>query len=258
MEQEKIIDRIKKLMRLAESSNANEAANAAGQAQRLMEQHRIDQTVLDMDGEEPDGDDEEIADHSSRPLTVSGRLPQWKTSLAVALATANACRCYIGHKYEYDTRKAKRTLCLVGRQSDVATISYLFGYLSKEIERLVRVNALGLGRTWASSYRLGAVDAIKRRLRDGTKEARQEARKRLEGQTAALVRVDKAIALIDERGAEVDAWLKSNMKLGKGRANSSRRDWGAYEAGQRDGKSINLDGGGKSVGSGKKAIGGGG
>ncbi len=255
MEQDKIIDRIKKLMRLAESSNANEAANAAGQAQRLMEEHRIDQAVLDLGDEEPEGDDEPIVDHGNAPLTVSGRMPQWKVSLSVALASANACRCYVGWKWDSAKHAHKRTLCLVGRPSDVATVSYLFGYLSKEIDRLTRLNARGRGRTWANSYRLGAVAAIRKRLREANKEARDNARKRLEGQTTALVKMDQALARLDARASAVDEWLKKNMDLRSRSASKANRDWSAYAQGQRDGQNINLDGGGNRLGSGKKAIG---
>jgi hypothetical protein len=257
-DQEKIVDRIKKLLRLAESSNANEAANAAGQAQRLMEQHRIDQAMIDVNDEDADDEPDEPISDEYEPLETSGRLAQWKISLATGIARVNGCRCYIGSiykgvkrgRYQYD-----HTLNLIGRPSDVTTVSYLFSYLVKEIERLVKLNGKGRGRTWNNSYRLGAVSAINTRMREGKDQARKEARAKLEGDSTALVKMDQALARMDALELELEAWIEENMNLRARQGSSSRRDWGAFAQGQKDGRNIDLGGSDRKLGNGAKAIG---
>jgi hypothetical protein len=255
---EKIVDKIKKLLRLAESADVNEAANAAGAAQRLMEEHRIDQAMIDIGETDGDGmEPEEVREFGEEPLEASGRLAQWKCQLAVALSGVNACRCYLGK--EYAGRKTKTKLCLVGRPSDVSTVRYLFEYLTSEVSRLCAKEGVGQGRTWANSFRMGAVHTIRRRLHEANQQAREAAKLKLKGKgTTALVRLDQALAMVDQRSKQVDAWMKENMKLGSARSSRSRRDYDAYAAGKRAGNSINLSGPSDSLKSGSKALGSGG
>lgn len=252
---EKIVDKVKKLLRLAESADVNEAATAAAAAQRLMENHRIDQAMIDLDGDEGDGvEDEEIENLHDDPLEASGRLGRWKSQLAMAIASINGCRIYLGRGYKDGT--AQTTLCIVGRPSDVASVRYLFAYLSGEIERLCKLQGRGLGRTWANSFRMGAVHTVRKRLREAQQKARQEARAKLKGKgTTALVKLDKALARVDERAKEVEAWMKKNMRLSSARSSASRRDWGAYAAGKRAGDSIDLGGSGSARRRGTRALG---
>ena len=49
MDRDKLLDRIKRLLRLAESSNVHEAASAAARAQELMSRHRIEAASLEAD-----------------------------------------------------------------------------------------------------------------------------------------------------------------------------------------------------------------
>jgi len=255
MDNNKIVDKVKKLLRLAESADVNEAAAAAGAAQRLMEEHRIDQAMIDVSEDAGDGvEDEEIHNSGDEPLEESGRLANWKTQLAVAIAGLNGCRVYLGRGYSTGTRQT--TLCLVGRPSDVASVRYLFSYLTGEIERLCKRNGRGLGRTWANSFRMGAVHTVRKRLREANRKARDDARLKLKGKgTTALVKLDRALARVDEQAKAVEAWMKKNMSLGSARSSHSRRDWDAYAAGKRAGDSINLSGPSGSRGGSRGALG---
>lgn len=253
MNHDKVIDKIKKLLRLAESADVNEAATAAGQAQRLMEQYRIDQAILSVDEDAPDGavDEENIKEFSDEPLAASGRLAQWKSSLGVAIASINGCRCVLSK--EWSGRKFRTTLCLVGHPSDVATVRYLFAYLVSEIERLCKERNNGRGRTWANSFRIGAVHTVRKRLQEAKEQARLDARKKLKGNTKALARISKALERVDARAGAVDLWMKDNLEMTTGRSRASSRDWDAYREGKRAGESIDLSGpsGGKA---GRKAL----
>jgi hypothetical protein len=250
-EREKILDRIRKLLELSKDpDNENEAAAAAGAAQKLMEKHRIEEAMLDRTPADEPIENERL-DGKWR-----GRGTTWKQRLAGALAKTNQCRIYF-------SGGATR---LVGRPSDMATVRYMYEYLIRELT--------GLGKKWGkqfedeygeapgrtphNSFKIGAVNTISNRLYQAQKEARRheqelaESADRVRGMSTALVRVNSAIAKIDERKAEVDTWVKKNLKLRTGRRKSFNIDGLAYGAGQNAGANVNLDGGGPALGAGAR------
>jgi hypothetical protein len=256
---EKIVDKIKKLLRLAESANVNEAATAAGAAQRLMEAHQIDQAMVALED-----DDAPVGSVENEPvrqfdddeaLHVWARLASWKLQLAWTVASENGCRTFQSHVYSHKQGRYLRTIGIVGRPSHVATVRYLFAYLMAEIDRLCRKSGRGKGRTWANSFRLGAVHEVRKRLAQARRKARQEARAKLEGDTVALVRLDHALARIDEFRNTVDAWMKENMNLHAASASRHQTDHDAWHEGREAGRGIDLDGSAGSVGAGNRALG---
>lgn len=258
---DKVVDKIKKLLRLAESADVNEAAAAAGQAQRLMEQHNIDQAMiaLEEDDGSPSVEEEPIKEFDDEEaLHVWSRLATWKLQLGWAVASANGCRTFQSYWWDNTKGRSMRTIGIVGRPSDVATVRYLYAYLMSEIDRLCQASSRGKGRTWANSFRLGAVHEVRKRLSEAKAKARAEARAKLQGDTTALVRLDKALARIDERRNSVDAWMKQNMNLRSASRSSSRTDYGAWNEGREAGRSINLGQGSASLTAGNKALGPGG
>src|SRR5215471_21045969 len=85
-----VIDKIKKLLALSESSNPHEAANAAARAAELMFEHKIQSADL------------EIAGGGKRPAEAviettlhGGKWREfWKGQLADSLARSMGCRVY--------------------------------------------------------------------------------------------------------------------------------------------------------------------
>src|ERR1700761_1021538 len=138
-----IIEKIKKLLALATSDNANEAAAAAAAAQRLMTEHQISQSALG-------GEAEESARRESDPLFSSGeRIPGWLNVLSAGICRQNSV-------FSWSTRDDTGAKCvkMIGRPSDVANARFLFAYLRSEIERLAQKHAVGGGRSYAENYRL--------------------------------------------------------------------------------------------------------
>lgn len=252
---EKIVDKIKKLLRLAESADVNEAANAAGKAQQMMEAHNIDLAMLPADDDGNPIEEEEVRqfDHDEA-LHVSARVASWHSQLSHRIAKSNGCSTFLGYTFSKEQAKYMRTVGIVGRPSDVATVRYLFQYLKAEIDRLCKQSAKGKGRTWANSFRLGAVHEVGRRLKEAKAEARREARDKVEAldgdQTTALARLDTALARIDQRLNDTKSWMDENMNLRNLRSRGSQRDWDAYSAGREAGSNISLGAGGGGVGSG--------
>lgn len=237
---EAAVDRVRKLLALSESGNANEAAAAAAAAQRLMEQHGIDAAMLDVDEDaEPDEpvDEHHVGDEGRR-------VAMWRNALSYALASANGCKSVLRKQ-----RRGPTKLVLIGRASDAAVVRYMYQYLTSEIDRLCDAEAHSRGRagkTWRNSFRLGAVDVITERLEEAKQAARDERRAEAGG-GAALVRVDKAIARLDARLSEAEAWAKHNLRLRKGGRSRWRQDPEAYAAGGEAGKRIRLDRGGPGL-----------
>jgi hypothetical protein len=234
--QEKIIDRVKKLLALGESDNPNESAAAMAAAQRLMTEHAIEQAMLDTTEEK---DDEQVVDFSDREdaLNQDKRYVNWKGQLAVTLSDANGCHCW----------RNQGRLHLVGRPSDVATVRYFFAYCVREIDRLVKLQGRGHGRTWMNNYRHGVVDAIRIKVRAEKKDLVEEMRSKATGMS--LVVVNNAIAKVEER-AKLSADHATRIhKLRKARSSYSRLDRSARDKGRQDGRNINLSSG-KGLGAG--------
>jgi hypothetical protein len=257
-DRERIMDRVKRLLQLGQSDNANEAATAIAQAQRLMTKHRIEQAMLDTSAnEEPE---EAIAASGHRghadPLDDSLRKKAtWKGSLSYYLATHNACRTWwLG-----------ATLHMAGRPSDMATVRYLYTYCVREIDRLTQQHAHGMGRTYANNFRLGCVDAIGGKLSEEKKaltealygEAQREAQ--AAKNATALVRLDSALAKVEKRDADVQDWVDSKLNLSETKRSRARYDNHAREQGRKVGRSIDVgrSAPSKGLGAGRERLGGG-
>lgn len=227
-----------KLLKLSESSNANEAALAAQRAQEILARYNIDAAALAGDESGP-VIDEPIADQGERLEAGGGRLAAWKPMLAQKVARVNSCRVYT----------CGSDIGIIGRASDVSKVRYLYSTLAHEVDKLTKAHAKGLGRSYAASFRIGVVSAIGEKLEAA--QAKVAAEMRAEQTTGAgLVRIDKALARISDRQREVDAWVRNNMRLGTRRSNT-RVNGGAREAGYAAGQSINIGGARAALGAGQ-------
>jgi len=229
-----IIDKVRKLLRLAESPNANEAAAAAAKAQQLIDENNLSAALLALDSGASESD-EPIEDFYKKgaPLDVQPLAHRWRSQLAGTIARANACRIYlVGGK-----------IALVGRPSDAETVRYLFAYLTREVERLCERDGKGCGRTWRNNYRLGVVDTIMLKLRQQREQFAAEQRKlaAADTNTQALVRVNQALVMVEKRSADTAEWVKKNLKLYAGSGSGSRYDGSARQAGRKAGQSISIN-----------------
>lgn len=152
MDRETAIAKIKKCLALAQSSNANEAASAMRQAQKLMEMHGLN------------GIDVELSDVSEKSTEAhSNMLPAWEMLLAQVVATAFGCTHYINHGLKKQFMAApKRTTGYVfvgvNPSSDIA--AYAFRVLQRQCvaDRLAHVREQN--KRLKSSTRSGRGDAF--------------------------------------------------------------------------------------------------
>lgn len=230
MADENLLDKVKKLLRLAERTNSEgEAAAAAAAAQKLIERHKLDVAALDL------SEAHEAPVEAPEKATLDGAEGRrnkcaWRGSLASGIARANACRVYwTGPRLQ-----------IVGAPSDVATVRYMYAYLVREIDRLAETKSGG--KAWLHAWRMGAVATVSQRLRDAREEARREARAEAQasgaGAGAAIVRVNAGIARIERAESAVEA-IMAAMRLRTARR-APVRSWGAYEQGRADGATIRI------------------
>ena len=216
---EPILNRVRKLLGLAQSPNVHEAASAAAMAQQLIERHRLERWL---DAERVvDADPFPIEDDRERPLEVARKLRKWRVVLATALADANGCVAY-----RLD-RGADQAIVLVGRAPDREAVHTLWAWLVKRIEWLSATHGAGQRRKWHDAFRIGAVSAIAERLAQSTAEVRAE-------QTAgALMRIDP-VALAQREALET--YVLAHLRLGRGRA--MRVDADGWQRGRAAGETL--------------------
>ena len=209
-----VIERIAKLLRLAEGEGAtpNEAAVAAAKAAELMERHRIDRATV-----EADDDVGDVRAWEDEPVHEARSLEGWVAALAKGIADTQGCDVVVRSWAGLPTLGPRIHIVLVGREGDVAVARYLLVYLHRELRRL------GRGEGW--EFHAGAVACVLQRLRDRQRAVRVGA------SSTAIVR-------IDQRKEAVVKWMADQ---GYQRRKIRRaHDGGEFERGYVAGRGVPL------------------
>ncbi|MEI6213543.1 MAG: DUF2786 domain-containing protein [Desulfuromonadales bacterium] len=157
MEPNPIIEKIRKLLALANSTNEHEAALAAAHAQRLLSEHNLAMADIDTKQAPQTADIVET--------TAAKTLPKWVRNLSAGVCNAFDCQA-IHHP-------AQGRMTFIGVGADVQIASYTFAYLDKTVRRLcsgfmkhhVSDNLPNRNRELLrQSYYLGAVSTINTQL----------------------------------------------------------------------------------------------
>ena len=214
MEKTPIIEKIKKLLALANSSNEHEAALAAGHAQRLLSEHNLAMADIEA-AHRPDKADK-------AETYVSKSLPKWMRHLSAGVSTAFDCQA-IHHP-------ATGKMTFIGIGADVQIAAYTFTYLDRTVRKLCsnymkqHVSSTIANRhreLMRQSYYLGAVSTISARLR--------EQKVQTPVTTGALVLVKEG--LISQAMNEI-----GNLRTMRSRKSYVNSD--AYTKGQTDGGQV--------------------
>jgi len=238
--QEKMLERVRRLLRLAEgASNANEAAAAAAAAQKLIEMHRLDQAMLDIrDDRQPV---EEPVERDPSPLDRSKTRVLWKGILANSIAAVNNCKA-IG---------AARggNIEIIGTASNIATVRYLYAYFVRQVDVMADGYA-GYGRAWIHAWRAGCAETIAVRLRDAQAKLREDMLAQHAGGGSALALVHAGIARVDAEMSAVTRYMGGipTQKIKAGKISAAD----GFVRGRLDGYAVNIDNG-PALGQGAKA-----
>jgi hypothetical protein len=244
MVNDSVLERIRKLLALARgSTNDNEAANAFAQAQTLLSRHKLDAAQVELTTGVPQVSEPIL--NSSVPLYSGKRVIHWKSSLANEIARLNACKLYINNSIKGIEYR------LIGRQSDIDIVSYLFDSIVSQIEAasaLALYQGKGHGKTFTNNFKHAASAEVIRRLIEAKNSVQTEFAKT--NGTAAMV-------LVDSRMQEVLQWQEKNLPLRKGKQNAGYRgDMNGILQGRAAGQKVLLNPGlGSSSGSGVRLLG---
>ncbi len=224
----RIIDKVKKLLALADGAGATpgESAAAAARAAAILEHYKLERAELDAPDDEAVGADHEI-------FSRSGAIPTWQRMLVFVIARATGTSSYILRR-----GRTFQRLMLIGRPSDVEVAKYLFSYCKLEINRLTDEYADRceiIGQKERNNFRVGAVMTIAEKL--GVVRDRQRAA----ASSTAIVRVEA-------RDAAVEAFVKS-MNIPTARKPKISYDQDARALGKDAARSIEIR---KGVGEGEK------
>ena len=224
---DEIIEKVRKLLALGQSDNEHEAALAIARAQALMEKYGIEAAMLRVNGD----DDEPVEDFAV--FTRSRQKIFWRGKLAATLAKANGCRMY-WHRDGYG--KSKRVhIRVVGRKTDADWVQQLFTHCALEIDRLTARHATS--REFGRSFRFGCVAAIATAIREEKERLRDELRADAE-RRGRVANLEKALVVVDGRGASAAAWMKEHLRLRSGGGPSGGLDAAGYAAGRAAGSDI--------------------
>lgn len=212
----RIIDKIRKLLALSNSSNEHEAALAASHAQRLLSAHNL--AMADIESEQKPQSADKVE------ASVSKTLPKWVRHLSAGVCSAFDCQG-IHHP-------ATGKMTFIGVGADVQIAAYTFTYLDKTIRRLcsyymkrhANENIPTRHRElMRQSYYLGAVSTINLTLR--------EQKVQTPITPGALVPIKEGLI------------KKAMADIGPTRTVRSRRsyiDSHAYTKGQKDGQHVGI------------------
>jgi hypothetical protein len=246
MTYEEAIEKVAKLLRLAQSNNANQSALAASRAQEIIDKYRIEAAALELETNGTQSKpDEPIKDFGADLMDAESRkLATWRQRLFTKIAKMNGCKGYVDRKRDGTNY---RGIAIVGQPSNAATVRYLYAWLRSEVDRLANRDCRGFGHTYANNYRNGVVDTIALKLQAAQKESIARIVKELTGpatvgqpQPLALIRVEAAVAKIERQAQEVQEWMDENLNLRSGSTSYFHADHSAREAGRIAGREIHI------------------
>ena len=248
MTRDEAIQKAIKLLRLSQSSNPHEAALAAQRAQEILTKFDISQAMLEesngtKDPEEPIYD---MVKKGEFLDSMGNNLVGWKARLANEIGKANSCFCYDATVPQLHSQPKKK-ISLIGRQSDITVVNFLYQHCSREVDRITKANGKGKGKNWSTQFRHGMVDTICDRVKKAKKETIQEMRQEYQANPMALVCLDKALAKIEKKDKEVIQFVKdySEMKFKNLKTDLGGYNPDARNQGREAGKQVSLN---KSLG----------
>jgi hypothetical protein len=221
----KVIARVVHLRKLAAgNTNIHEANAAAAAADKLIQEHRLSQAELEASGNAPSDPMHSVKLHEG------GRRTAWRETLLWALSGHYGCSWFMNHGRSFSSGREKRSLdyTLVGRQSDVEIVVYMFSWLTEEIERLCRWHSGGKGTGYARAWLDGAAIGVRDTFRARAAEMKAK-------------EVSTAMVLLDNRSKEAETYkYAKNPGLKKVAAVAGGRDYSAREQGYKVGREIQI------------------
>lgn len=141
-----LLEKISKLLALANSPNEHEAALAAQKAAELLAQHNLCVADLGQDQDE---------DITKGIVDKTGRYVTWKMWILAGIAHANGCQAM--------RSTSTGEMRLVGTETNIVVSKSLYQYLTAVVDKLVKQHR-GKGRAFINAFRVGCATRLRQRL----------------------------------------------------------------------------------------------
>jgi hypothetical protein len=221
---DKVLDRLMKLLEMSKRGTENEAEIAAQRAAELCAKYQLD--VADVEAQlQAKGGKAKVPEFET--IRIDGddpkpkRVERWHGQLLGSIAEVMGCRAWMHGKGRY------QIFLMIGPKGRVAAAKYLYAMLEKDVNRMSREAQRRHGEgsnAWRRSYAIGMVSKIYLRLKQGKAEA-------FKGATGgALVVVDATQKALDEEMAKMD--LKAAKT--KARKRPDATSWGYLDGDKVD------------------------
>lgn len=225
MPDDKILDRIKKLLALAESPNEAEAASAAEKANAMLAQYRI--TMADLpSNEQPDAPIGTTQDESTSSSP-------WIRGLWGATAKLNFCA------YLYSSGSHRTYHYIIGDEASSVATQSMATYLTQTVNRLARKARKEQGETskFERSFKKGAAASLINRLNARTAELRAG-----KDSQNNIANANNLPALYESNDKALAAYIKDEFGQTKAtRARAGNVDANAFHQGVQAGKNVGIN-----------------
>lgn len=121
----KILDKINKLLKLAQSPNLQEASSAMEKAHQLLKEHNLQMSDI-----------HEKSDLSEVIYGESGRIMNWKKILLNEICTFNYCKVMLSKTFVDYKKNSSSKFVLYGREENIAATKVMYEYLVSAIDRI--------------------------------------------------------------------------------------------------------------------------
>lgn len=219
-----VADKIKKLMAKARDAAAGEAEAlaCADRARKLMEEHGLDESVLEERGE--------ISPHTVNPKYID----PWRRQIIIQCSRLYGCEA-VFYKGVTENRYD-----IIGREAGATVAASMIQFLDDEVRRLALAarRAAGGDRRYLLAFERGCGTRIAGRLYE-MREA-SESQAKVEGTGLVLMKEYQ----------QVQAWMEDNMRTTTSKGRGSKLVGEGARAGIAAGNNVNLGGqvGGSSGG----------
>jgi len=158
---DKIIQRLQRLLALAEGRGATEAeaALAMERAQDLLAKHNLSMASVFAAGAKDTEKREESELDAIKGSKGRAAMYKWQQELMRSIADANYCRHWI--RTTYNRRSKLNSHVLIGRESNVVACRLMFEYLLQSMDRMIPVKDQSRS---AYSWKEGCVDRLVERI----------------------------------------------------------------------------------------------
>lgn len=214
MDKDKILERLRKVLAMTKSTNANEAENARRIAAKMMAEHGICEAEVEVKQRGKDG--VKVVDERGYAGTAQRK---WEFYLAMGIAAAIGCETYIIQEGE----GKKRYVRYYGLESEVRLAQELHAILRKQARSTARKVATSK-TSYLNGFGIGVYD-------NGEAIAKYRTQQSDAANSNALMVVNRAVQ------AHAD-----KLKLRPTRTRKSRVRTSDYERGLHDGRSADLSG----------------